>query len=85
MSTLHLTSYIVPALCADSPLAVSTVSLFGTSQYFSLTSVSFISMLLFPLSPVIQMTEDVYSGGKSGGGLTLLCTSSCPITVCYNK
>jgi hypothetical protein len=70
MSTSHLTSYIVPAFCADSPFAVSTVREFiGTSQYFSLASVSFISKLLTPFSPVIQVTEDVYTGGSSGGGL----------------
>jgi len=70
LSTLHLTSYILPALCAASPLAVGTVREFiGTSQYFSLASVSFISMLLTPFSPVIQVTKDVYTGGNSGGGL----------------
>ena len=70
LSTLHLTSYILPALCASSPLAVSTVRVFiGISQYFSLASVSFISMLLTCFSPVIQVTEDVYTGGNSGGGL----------------
>jgi hypothetical protein len=70
LSTLHLTSYILPALCASSPLAVSTVRVFiGISQYFSLASVSFISMLLTRFSPVIQVTEDVYNGGNSGGGL----------------
>jgi len=70
LSTLHLTSYILPALCATSPLAVSTVrEIMGTSQYFSLASVSFISMLLTPSSPVIKVTEDVYTGGNSGGGL----------------
>jgi hypothetical protein len=48
----------VPAFCAASPLAVSTVREFiGTSQHFSLVSVSFISMLHTPLFPVIQMTE----------------------------
>jgi hypothetical protein len=56
--------------CGASPLAVSTVREFiGISQYFSLASVSFISMLLTPLPPVIQVTEDVYTGGNSGGGL----------------
>jgi hypothetical protein len=70
MSILHLTSYIVPALCAASPLAVSTVRQFvGTSHCFSFASFSFISMLHTPLSPVIQVTEDVYTGGNSGGGL----------------
>jgi len=70
LSTLHLTSYILPALCASSPLAISTVREFiGISQYFSLASVSFISMLLTRFSPVIQVTEDVYTGGNSGGGL----------------
>jgi hypothetical protein len=70
MSTLHVTTYIVPALYADFPLAVSTVrECIGTSQYFSLASVSFISVLLTRLFPAIQMTEDVYTGGKSGGGL----------------
>jgi hypothetical protein len=64
MSTLHLTSYIVTVLCAASPLAVS-----GTSQNFSLASVSFISMLVTAVSSVKQETEDVYAGGKSAGGL----------------
>jgi len=70
LSISHLTSYIVPPLCPATPLAVSTVRGFiGTSQYFSLASVSFISMLHTPFSPVIQVTEDVYTGGNSGGGL----------------
>jgi len=69
-STSHLTSYIVPPLCPASPLAVSTVTGFiDTSQYFSLASVSFISMLHTPFSPAIKVTEDVYTGGNSGGGL----------------
>ena len=58
-STLHLTSNILPALCAALPLAVSTVREFiGTPHSFSLASVSFISMLLTPFSPVRQVTED---------------------------
>jgi hypothetical protein len=70
MSTLHFTPYTVPGLYADSPLVVSTVKeCIGTSQYFSLSPVSFISMLLTRLSPAIEMTEDVYTGGNSGGGL----------------
>jgi len=49
-------------------LAVSTVRQFiGTSQYFPLASVSFKAMLLTPSSPVIQVTEDVYTGGNSRG------------------
>jgi hypothetical protein len=66
LSTLHLISYIEPALCAASSMAVSTVREFiGTSQYFFLASVSIISMLPTPFSSVIQ----VYTVGNSGGGL----------------
>jgi len=40
-------------------LAVSTVREYiGTSQYFSLASISFNSMLHTPLFPVIQVTEE---------------------------
>jgi hypothetical protein len=66
MSALHLTPYNVPAYCADSQLVVSTVTeCVGTSQYFSWSPVSFISMLFTCLSPAIQNTEDVYTGGNS--------------------
>jgi len=41
----------------------------GTSQYFPLASVSFKAMLFTPSSPVIQVTEDAYTVGNSGGGL----------------
>jgi hypothetical protein len=70
VSTLHFTPYTVPGLYADSPLAVSTVKeCIGTSQYFYVSPVSFISMLFTRLSPANQMTEDVHTGGNSGGGL----------------
>jgi hypothetical protein len=87
MSVLHLTTYDVPAHCADSQLAVSTVrECIGTSQYFSLSPVSFISVLLTRLSPAKQMTENVHTGiQKCGRVVTLLCSLSCLITGCYNN